>query len=332
MDFFKAQEQARKKTRWLVFWFVLAVMGIMALAGLVSITFLYICVRAGGDPKEIAALLLMIIMISGIAILIYGISKSPSWWITIILLTVGPICFFAFVLTLKQYGQGYINLLWDNMNRPFLVCLIVGGAIVAVSLYKIRQIARHGGTLIAKQLGGQAVARNTQDLVERRLLNAIDEMSIAAGVPAPVAFVLTGETRLNAFAAGLTTQDSVIGVTRGLLDAMNRDELQGVIAHEISHIVNGDSRLNLKLIGLLYGIYAFTIMGRKLKKAAIWLLISFGILALLIGGFRGGIVLLFPPQSVMFLFLLICTLGFSLCVLGFVGLFFGRMLQAAASR
>ncbi|MCL2075708.1 MAG: M48 family metalloprotease [Betaproteobacteria bacterium] len=182
----------------------------------------------------------------------------------------------------------------------FWTCLIVGGIIAVASLYKIVQISRSGGRLIAEQLGGRRIMRGTADPTERRFLNVIDEISIAAGIPAPVAFVLDKETGLNAFAAGLSTQDSAIGITHGLLEAMNRDELQGVIAHEISHIVNGDSRLNLRLIGCLYGIYALIITGRTLPYS------SHPILTAL-------------PAFLFFL-------------VGSIGLFFGRLIQATTSR
>ncbi|MCL2022489.1 MAG: M48 family metalloprotease [Betaproteobacteria bacterium] len=166
-------------------------------------------------------------------------------------------------------------------------------------------ISRGGGRFIAEQLGGRRIMRNTSDPTERRLLNVIDEMSIAAGIPAPVAFVLDNEHGLNAFAAGLTTRDSVIGVTHGLLKAMTRDELQGVIAHEISHIANGDARLNLKLISYLYGISGIGSCGRGLIFA--------GSLAII-----HGVVLI--------------TLGLFLYLVGFIGLFFVRLIQATISR
>jgi Zn-dependent protease with chaperone function len=195
----------------------------------------------------------------------------------------------------------YAFMFWDGM-RFCWVALFVGGGIAVVSLYKIWQISCHGGVLIATQLGGQAVPRETNDLAERRLLNVVDEMTVAAGIPAPMVFVLDNETSLNAFAAGLSTRDSVVAVTRGLLTTMNREELQGVIGHEISHIVNGDSRLNLQLIGVLYGICGLCLVGRILLRAR---------------GNKAGPVIL---------------LGLALYAIGSVGLLCGRMIQAAVSR
>ncbi|MCL2021158.1 MAG: M48 family metalloprotease [Betaproteobacteria bacterium] len=202
--------------------------------------------------------------------------------------------------------------------RFLWTALIVSGVIGLAALYKIRDISHNGGTLIAEQLGGRMIMRDTSNPAERRCLNVIDEMSIAAGIPAPVAFVLDNEPGLNAFAAGLSMHDSVIGVTRGLLEAMNRDELQGIVAHEISHIVNGDSRLNLKLIGFLNGIYFFSLLGSILickpeKNIPEENLPEEN---------------LTPPP--MFIFNI--YFGYLLYIIGSVGLFFGRLLQATISR
>ncbi|MCL2831312.1 MAG: M48 family metallopeptidase [Betaproteobacteria bacterium] len=243
MDFFAAQEHARLKSRWLVFWFVLAVLGIIA------VIYLVVTIWLGYGNKH-------------------------------------PVAAFH---------------LWDT-QRFVLISFLAGGGIASASLYKIWQISRQGGAFVAEQLGGCLISRDTQDPAEKRLLNVIDEMSIAAGIPAPVAYVLPEEGSLNAFAAGLSTHDSVIGVTHGLLETMNRDELQGVIGHEMSHIVNGDSRLNIELIGVLFGIYALTVVGRVLMRAR--------------GRNNGAVVIG----------------GLVLCLVGAIGLFFGRLIQAAVSR
>ncbi|MCL2789662.1 MAG: M48 family metallopeptidase [Desulfobulbus sp.] len=249
MDFFAAQDHAHRKTRWLVFWFILAVICIIVLVYLAVTLWLWLACQT---PKMRAHLADPLLFWSG----------ARSCWIS----------------------------------------LLVGGLIAAASLYKIRQIACHGGKLVAEQLGGRRIARGTGDPTEKRLLNVVDEMAIAAGIPAPVVFVLDDEGGLNAFAAGLSTKDSVVAVTRGLLEVMNRDELQGVIGHEISHIVNGDSRLNLKLIGVLYGIYVISLVGRSMMRAR---------------GRNGGAIIL---------------LGLALCAIGAIGVFFGRLIQAAVSR
>jgi len=119
-----------------------------------------------------------------------------------------------------------------------------------------------GGSAVAESVGGRRVDPHTTDLAERRLLNVVEEMAIAAGPPVPVVFILDDEPAINAFAAGLTTSDAVVTVTRGTLEKLSRDELQGVIGHEFSHILNGDMRLNLRLTALLFGILVLGLAGR----------------------------------------------------------------------
>ncbi|MDR1888323.1 MAG: M48 family metallopeptidase [Zoogloeaceae bacterium] len=235
MDFFGEQTRARRKTRWLIFWFLLAVAGIIAAI------------------------------------------------------------YCAVTLVFMQHFWSTTRFLWTF--------LIVGGGIAAASLYKIAQISRKGGAFVAIELGGRPVWRDSNDPLERRLVNVIDEMSIASGIPAPQAFILNEESGLNAFAAGMTVNDSVIAVTRGLLEHMNRDQLQGVIGHEISHIVNGDTRLNLWLIGILHGIFCLTLAGRSISSRSQGKNISFIIL-----------------------------LDVLLFIIGSIGLFFGRLIQSAVSR
>ena len=108
--------------------------------------------------------------------------------------------------------------------------------------------------------------RGSGDQLEQRLLNVVDEMAIASGVPAPKVYLLDAEPGINAFAAGFTTQQAVVAVTRGTLEQLTRDELQGVVAHEFSHILNGDMRLNLRLIGILHGILLLALLGRVILE------------------------------------------------------------------
>jgi len=126
-------------------------------------------------------------------------------------------------------------------------------------------------------------------------------MSIASGVPVPQVYVMDGEAEINAFAAGHSASDAAIGVTRACMKMLSRDELQGVIAHEFSHILNGDMRLNLRLIGLVFGILCLTVIGRILIRAR-----------------RGK----FPLPLI----------GLALIIIGWAGVFFGRLIQAAVSR
>jgi len=228
--------------------------------------------------------------------------RKSRWWVFCFVLAVLSIVTLVYLSVVLFAASQELNAPLWNAELFFWICLLVGGSIALASLFKVWQISRHGGALIATQLGGRMISRETSDPAEKRLLNVIDEMAIAAGIPAPVAYALDEEPGLNAFAAGLSTRDCVVGVTRGLLETMNRDELQGVIGHEISHIVNGDSRLNLKLIGVLFGIYALTLIGRIFMRA------------------RG-------KNAAPFV-----LMGLALCVIGFVGVLFGRIIQAAISR
>ena len=121
---------------------------------------------------------------------------------------------------------------------------------------------------MAESLGGRRVFPDTTDPVERRLLNVVEEMALASGVPVPPVFLLDDEAAINAFAAGYSPSDAVVAVTRGCAEQLSRDELQGVVAHEFSHILNGDMRLNIRLIGLLFGILLIGLMGRDRAAAA----------------------------------------------------------------
>ena len=131
---------------------------------------------------------------------------------------------------------------------------VVAGAIIGFgSLYRIASLGS-GGSAVAIQMGGVPVPEDTTDPHLRRLRNVVEEMSIASGVPVPRVFVLEEEAGINAFAAGYSPSDAAVAVTRGALEKLNRDELQGVIAHEFSHVLNGDMRLNIRLMGVLFGI------------------------------------------------------------------------------
>ena len=135
--------------------------------------------------------------------------------------------------------------------------------IAAGSLAKMAELQR-GGLAVAESLGGVPIKPQATDFKERQLLDVVAEMALASGTPLPTVYVLRRETGINAFAAGYTPDDAVIGVTRGCLEQLSREELQGVIAHEFSHILNGDMRLNLKLMGVLQGLLYIYIMGRML--------------------------------------------------------------------
>lgn len=187
------------------------------------------------------------------------------------------------------------------------------GLIAGGTLWKLGQLAR-GGKAVAAMVGARPLEHDTTDPGERRLLNVVAEMAIASGTPAPTVYLMDDEAGINAFAAGYTPNEAVIAVTRGALDTLSRDELQGVIAHEFSHIFNGDMRLNLRLIGILHGILLIGLIGSGLLRTFAR------------GGnlrYRGR-----GKQSPLPLILL----GAALLAVGYVGVFFGRLIKAAVSR
>lgn len=188
-----------------------------------------------------------------------------------------------------------------------IVASVVTVAIIGLgSMYRIASL-RGGGETVAQQMGGVPVPEQTRDPQLRRLRNVVEEIAIASGVPMPKLYVLEHEAAINAFAAGYSTSDAVVAVTRGALERLNRDELQGVIAHEFSHILNGDMRLNIRLIGVLFGILMMAIIGRKILEHG-----RFG------GREKGAAAVLIAALVAM--------------AIGYLGLFFGRMIKAGVSR
>ncbi|MEV4416608.1 M48 family metallopeptidase [Catellatospora sp. NPDC049609] len=188
--------------------------------------------------------------------------------------------------------------------------LLTGGAILLASLFRTIGL-RSGGGKVARDLGGVLVPEDTTDLRLRRLRNVVEEIALSSGVPVPEVYVLEDEQGINAFAAGWSPADAAIAVTRGALDRLNRDELQGVIAHEFSHVLNGDMRINIRLIGLLFGILFLAIMGRTFLYA---------------GAFGGGRDRRDQGSNPLPL------IGIALVVAGSVGVFAGRIIQASVSR
>jgi Zn-dependent protease with chaperone function len=187
------------------------------------------------------------------------------------------------------------------------VLIVVGGG----SLYKIAQL-RAGGSVVAEQLGGRLLHPDTRDHNERVLLNVVEEMAIASGTPTPPVYLLEQEPGINAFAAGFSPNDAVVGVTRGAVEQLDRDELQGVIAHEFSHIMNGDMRLNIRLMGVLHGILIIGLIGYFVFRSAMWSSM----------GRRGR-----DNSGLAFL-----ALGVGLIVIGSLGTFFGNWIKASVSR
>ncbi|MGF1517545.1 MAG: M48 family metallopeptidase [Nodosilinea sp.] len=155
-------------------------------------------------------------------------------------------------------------LLW----RPGILFGVATGTVglmVVGSSTKMAQLSR-GGHSIAQELGGRQLSLATDDPDEMRLLNVVSEMALASGIPIPTLYLLDDEPGINAFAAGHNADDAVIGVTRGCLEQLSRDELQGVVGHEFSHILNGDMGLNLRLIGVIHGLLLIYITGRVILR------------------------------------------------------------------
>lgn len=191
------------------------------------------------------------------------------------------------------------------------------GAVIGLASVGKTVALSAGGSVIAESLGGRLIEpQDVRDPLERRLLNVVEEMAIASGVPVPPVFVMDQEEGINAFAAGHRPTDAVIGVTRGTVQTLTRDQLQGVIAHEFSHILNGDMRLNIRMMGLLYGLLFLGLMGRMILR----------VLGNARGTRRSSRDSKGDPTAV------ILVIALALFVLGYVGYFLGRLIQASLSR
>ena len=255
MDFFAAQDKARKRTGRLVLYFVLALFLIIA-----------------------------------------------------VLYTVGMI---IFNVGLDQQGGSYDLLNWPMLGVVTLFCVVViGGG----SLFKILQLSS-GGSVVALSLGGRLIDPDGADADERRVLNVVEEMAIASGVPVPPVYLVEDDT-INAFAAGYKSTDAVIGVTRGCVERLDRDQLQGVMAHEYSHIFNGDMRLNIRLVGVIHGLLVMGVIGYYIMRTAAFSGGGRRSSNNKNGGGAGAILLV----------------GLAMMAVGFIGTFFGRLIQSAVSR
>jgi len=158
----------------------------------------------------------------------------------------------------------FLQLIWDPRQALWIVAITLT-SIALGCVYKFRRLA-HGGPAVAKLLGGRRAEPDGLDPAERRLCGVVEEMAIASGMPMPEVYVLDRERGINTFAAGHTREDVAIGVTLGALKLLTREELQGAIAHEFSHVLNGDTRLNMKLMALMHGLFWPTIVGRMLLR------------------------------------------------------------------
>ena len=248
MDFFRAQDEARRRTRWLAILFILSLVSLLAMSN----GLLYLLFRYGAETSAT------------------GAAVYPP----------------------------------DNPAAYVLISFFIVLVVVLASVFKSLSL-RKGGRAVAEMLNAKLLVEASTP-GEQRLLNVVEEMAIASGMPVPPVYIME-ESAINAFAAGHSTANAAIGVTRGAIDKLTRDELQGVIAHEFSHILHGDMRLNLQLIGWLYGIMVLGIVGQYLVRAAAVSRRN-----------NNNTVLVF--------------MGLGLVVLGASGSFFGSLIKAAVSR
>jgi Zn-dependent protease with chaperone function len=256
VNFFDAQDQARRTSRRLVFAFITAT----------------------------AAIVVGITAIVGVSL--YNFSAT------------------AYAYTPGQFIDENLSIL---VGTAVLATLFILGS----SLYKVSMLSGGGGR-VAVDMGGTLVPMDVQDPLRRRLRNVVEEMAIASGIAVPEIYVLEQERGINAFAAGFTTSDAAIAVTRGTLELLERDELQGVIAHEFSHILNGDMKLNVRLMGILFGIMVLGLAGRLIVR----------------GGYHTSIISSRRDRGTP----VILIIGLGLMILGGIGVFFARMIKAGVSR
>jgi Zn-dependent protease with chaperone function len=229
-----------------------------------------------------------------------------------------------------RQGQGYVDQRTGQFREDVAyfaspeettVPLGAGGITLALisggTLFKVAQL-RGGGHVVAESLNGRRVYPDTTDPVERRLLNVVEEMALASGVPVPPVFMLDDEPGINAFAAGYSPSDAVVAVTRGCAEQLKRDELQGVVAHEFSHILNGDMRINIRMIGLLFGLLLIGLMGRMIVRSMMHS-----------GSSRRSSRNSKDSGNSALYFL---AIGAALMVLGYLGTLIGNLIKAAVSR
>jgi Zn-dependent protease with chaperone function len=227
--------------------------------------------------------------------------------VVLIVAAINLVVLMAFATQAKRHGESIgAGLFEAHPNVVFWTTLITLAVIGLGTLFKTSSL-RAGGGAVAREFGATLIAADTTNFAHRRLRNVVEEIAIASGVPVPEIYVLDGESGINAFAAGFTPADAAVCVTRGCLEKLSRDELQGVIAHEFSHVLNGDMRLNIRLMGILFGILLIALAGQKVLENTR-------------GGDRdrgAGAIL---------------GVAIALMVIGYIGLFFGRLIKAGVSR
>jgi len=235
------------------------------------------------------------------------------------LVAITTVLFAAFVYFGQQHNSTHagdaLNL-WQgifhalSLETFIWIALAVSSVVLLGSLFRFMQLSG-GGKSIAAAMGGRLLSGSTGDADERKILNVVEEMAIASGAAVPPVYLIEDDA-INAFAAGYHPQDAVIGITRGCIRALNRDELQGVIAHEFSHIFHGDMRINMRLIALVYGILVIGLIGEFLVRSAGHRNIN--------RSSKDN-----SPAALM-------ALGIGLLVIGYSGIFFANLIKAAVSR
>lgn len=281
MNFFERQEQARRKTVRLVFLYLLAVvLTVLAIHSLVAS--LIMLIDSGGSASADSVRYSRLTEDT-------LLPNAPLYW---------------------QYWFKPLLLLADSL----LVILVIGSG----TLIKINELSSEGGDGVAASLGGTRILPSTKNLQEKRLLNIVEEMAIASGIHVPNVYVLKDEKSINAFAAGFSPSTSVVAVTQGALDYLTRDELQGVVGHEFSHILNQDTNLNLRLIGVLFGLEMLVILGMVIFR--------FCPRVMIVGGDRES------KGGALALALALLLFGVGLMLIGLIGQLFSNIIRSAISR
>lgn len=243
--------------------------------------------------------------------------RQTRWLVFLFILAVVIIIFvidlailvaFGVLNTEQQQSLFTLQSLQANGSTLLVGALVTAGVIAVASLFKTAAL-RSGGGKVARDLGGVLVEADARDPLRRRLYNVVEEIALASGIPVPEIYVLEQESGINAFAAGFTPADAAVAVTRGALEKLNRGELQGVIAHEFSHIFNGDMRLNIRLMGALFGILMLSLIGRRVLHGSYYVGRS--------KNSNGGAIVL---------------VAVAVMLVGYIGLFFGRWIKSAVSR
>ncbi|MGQ0613996.1 MAG: M48 family metalloprotease [Planctomycetaceae bacterium] len=226
-----------------------------------------------------------------------------------VLATIGALYVVGLAIDLmwQRWTERYDFRLW----KPEVFLWVCLGALVVIgwgTIHKLLALAK-GGRTVAIRLKGRLVEPSSVDPAERRLLSIVEEMSLAAGLPVPQVYLLPNERCINALIAGWAPSDAVLAVTHGALRVLSRDELQGLVAHELAHLLHGDARLNMRLMAVLHGLLSIGMLGSAL---------------IVLPGTRGDERPVGDPR--------LAFVGVLIATIGSIGLFFGRLIKAAVSR